>query len=152
MHVTHGFDDLVLDPARGEEEQRRVARVDALSDLLDDVVVDPVVGDFPASAPVIDPIATPIPGMKTSSPINVPQNVPPRAPAHLEARHPTGHDTAVCLTERALAAWRGPALSDFTDEPFAAADILRLEEARLRTLELRLETQLAAGDHTDVVP
>jgi hypothetical protein len=43
--------------------------------------------------------------------------------------------------------WRGPALADFADEPFAAADILRLEEARLQTLELRVEAQLAAGDH-----
>ena len=55
------------------------------------------------------------------------------------------------LAEQALAQWRGSALADFADEPFAAADILRLEEARLQTLELRVEAQLAAGDHADVV-
>jgi DNA-binding SARP family transcriptional activator len=58
---------------------------------------------------------------------------------------------AVRLAEQALARWRGPALVDFTDEPFAAADILRLEEARLQTVELHVEAQLAAGAHVDVV-
>jgi DNA-binding SARP family transcriptional activator len=58
---------------------------------------------------------------------------------------------AVRLAEQALARWRGPALADFAQEPFAAADILRLEEARLQTLELHVEAQLAAGDHADVV-
>jgi DNA-binding SARP family transcriptional activator len=58
---------------------------------------------------------------------------------------------AVRLAEQALAAWRGPALTDFADEPFAATDILRLEEARLQTVELHVEAQLAAGDHANVV-
>jgi DNA-binding SARP family transcriptional activator len=59
--------------------------------------------------------------------------------------------SAIRLAERALAQWRGPALADFVDERFAADDILRLEEARLQTLELHVEAQLAAGDHADVV-
>jgi DNA-binding SARP family transcriptional activator len=52
---------------------------------------------------------------------------------------------------RALAEWRGPALADFVDEPFAIADIQRLEEARLQTLELRIDADLAAGRHVDVI-
>ncbi len=53
--------------------------------------------------------------------------------------------------EQALAQWRGPALADFSDEPFAAAEIHRLEEARLQTVELHLEARLATGDHAGVV-
>jgi DNA-binding SARP family transcriptional activator len=59
--------------------------------------------------------------------------------------------TAVRLAQQALARWRGPALADLADEPFAAADILRLEEARLQVVELQAEAQLAIGDHADVV-
>jgi DNA-binding SARP family transcriptional activator len=58
---------------------------------------------------------------------------------------------AVRLADRALAQWRGPALADFAAESFATADIMRLEEARLLTLELRAEAQLAAGDHAALV-
>ena len=36
----------------------------------------------------------------------------------------------------ALALWRGEALADLADEPFAAAEIRRLEELRLRAIEL----------------
>jgi DNA-binding SARP family transcriptional activator len=59
--------------------------------------------------------------------------------------------SAIRLAGQALAQWRGPALADFVDERFAAADILRLEEARLQILELHVEARLAAGDHADVV-
>ena len=51
----------------------------------------------------------------------------------------------------ALAEWRGPALADFGDDHFATNDILRLEEARLQALELRIDADLAAGRHRDVV-
>jgi predicted ATPase len=37
-----------------------------------------------------------------------------------------------------LALWRGPALADVADEPFARADAARLEEARLTALEGRI--------------
>ena len=37
----------------------------------------------------------------------------------------------------ALALWRGDALADLADEPFAAAEIRRLEELRLRAAEMR---------------
>ena len=48
---------------------------------------------------------------------------------------------ATTLAE-ALALWRGPALADFTYEPFAAEAIGRLEEARLVAVEARIEADL----------
>jgi DNA-binding SARP family transcriptional activator len=58
---------------------------------------------------------------------------------------------SMCLcTARAL--WRGPALSDFAYEPFAQAEIVRLEELRLITTEEWLEAELALGRHSAVVP
>ena len=45
----------------------------------------------------------------------------------------------------ALALWRGPPLADVADEPFAAAQIRRLEGLRLRAAELAVEADLAAG-------
>src|SRR5829696_2889981 len=51
----------------------------------------------------------------------------------------------------ALALWRGPALDDLADEPFAAAEIRRLEELRIAALELAIEHDLDAGRHRDVV-
>ena len=51
----------------------------------------------------------------------------------------------------ALALWRGPALDDVADEPFAAAEIRRLEELRLAALELAIERDLDAGRHREVV-
>ena len=43
---------------------------------------------------------------------------------------PTG-PTAADLLDRALGLWRGPALQEFADEPFAAAEAARLDELRL---------------------
>lgn len=54
------------------------------------------------------------------------------------------------LTE-ALSLWRGPALADFAYEPFAQAEIARLEELRLAALEQRLEADLALGRHGELV-
>ncbi len=51
----------------------------------------------------------------------------------------------------ALTLWRGPPLADFAAEPFAPAEIARLEEQRLEAVEMRLEADLAAGRHRDVV-
>ena len=51
----------------------------------------------------------------------------------------------------ALALWRGEALADLADEPFAAAEIRRLEELRLRAIELAIDSDLAAGRHAEVV-
>ena len=43
----------------------------------------------------------------------------------------------------ALALWRGEPLADVADEPFAAAEIRRLEELRLRGGELAIDADLA---------
>ena len=51
----------------------------------------------------------------------------------------------------ALALWRGPALADVADEPFAAEEIRRLEGLRLRALELAIDADLDAGRHREVV-
>ena len=51
----------------------------------------------------------------------------------------------------ALALWRGEALTDLVDEPFAAAEIRRLEELRLRATELAIDADLAAGRHAQVI-
>ncbi len=51
----------------------------------------------------------------------------------------------------ALSLWRGPPLADFTFEPFAQADIARLEELRLTVLEGRVEADLEAGRHAELV-
>jgi len=42
-------------------------------------------------------------------------------------------------------------LADVSDEPFAAAEIRRLEELRLHAHELAVETDLAAGRHAAVL-
>src|SRR5262249_46448781 len=39
------------------------------------------------------------------------------------------------LLKEALTLWRGPALAEFTNEPFAGVERLRLEELRLEALE-----------------
>jgi DNA-binding SARP family transcriptional activator len=52
----------------------------------------------------------------------------------------------------ALALWRGDPLPEFAFESFAEADIRRLEELRLTTLEERIDADLAAGRSADLVP
>lgn len=62
-------------------------------------------------------------------------------------RHAEGGDVeraAGTLTD-ALALWRGPPLPDFANEPFAQAEIARLDELRLRALETRIDADLARG-------
>jgi DNA-binding SARP family transcriptional activator len=51
----------------------------------------------------------------------------------------------------ALELWRGAPLADVADEPFAAAEIGRLEELHLRALELAIDAELAAGRHAEVI-
>ena len=60
------------------------------------------------------------------------------------------HPAAQALRE-ALALWRGPALADVADEPFAQAERQRLEELRLVALEDRLAAELALGGHAAAV-
>ncbi|MGZ8694644.1 MAG: BTAD domain-containing putative transcriptional regulator [Gaiellaceae bacterium] len=51
------------------------------------------------------------------------------------------------LLREALELWRGPPLSDLAQEPFAQAEIRRLEELRLEALERRFEAELSLGRH-----
>ena len=51
----------------------------------------------------------------------------------------------------ALALWRGDALADVASEPFAAAEIRRLDDLRLRAAELAIAERPAAGRHDDVL-
>jgi ABC-type transport system substrate-binding protein/DNA-binding SARP family transcriptional activator len=46
---------------------------------------------------------------------------------------------------RALTLWQGAPLADVANEPFAAAEIRRLEELRLRAAELAIDDDLALG-------
>ena len=48
---------------------------------------------------------------------------------------------------QAEALWRGPALAEFVDHPFAQAEAARLEELRLAATEERVATELALGRH-----
>ena len=51
----------------------------------------------------------------------------------------------------ALALWRGEPLADVADEPFAAAEIRRLDELRVRAAEAAIDADLAAGRHDEVI-
>jgi DNA-binding SARP family transcriptional activator/DNA-binding beta-propeller fold protein YncE len=51
----------------------------------------------------------------------------------------------------ALAVWHGPALADFAHEPWAQAEIVRLEERRLACVEARLDLDLKAGLAAELV-
>jgi predicted ATPase/DNA-binding SARP family transcriptional activator/Tfp pilus assembly protein PilF len=52
----------------------------------------------------------------------------------------------------ALALWRGSALADFEQEPFAWAEISRLEQLRLDAVESRIDEDLVAGHHATLLP
>jgi DNA-binding SARP family transcriptional activator len=58
---------------------------------------------------------------------------------------------AVRLLRRALSLWRGSALQEFADRPFAAAEASRLEELREAALEDLFDAELALGRHHEVV-
>jgi DNA-binding SARP family transcriptional activator/predicted ATPase len=52
---------------------------------------------------------------------------------------------AAQLLDQAMLLWRGPPLADFRYEPFAQAEIARLEELQLACLEERNDARLALG-------
>ncbi|MFG6198195.1 BTAD domain-containing putative transcriptional regulator [Nonomuraea sp. JJY05] len=58
---------------------------------------------------------------------------------------------AAATLREALSLWRGPALVDVREAPFAAAEAERLERARLAALEDRVEAELALGADLDLV-
>jgi predicted ATPase/DNA-binding SARP family transcriptional activator len=66
--------------------------------------------------------------------------------AAAQARLGTGdHAGAADLLAAALDLWRGPALADVADAPFAAPTIARLSELRLSATEDRIDADLALG-------
>jgi len=58
---------------------------------------------------------------------------------------------AAAILRRALGLWRGPALTDFTYEPFAETEIRRLEEIHFAAVEDLIEAELALGNHAEVI-
>ena len=72
----------------------------------------------------------------------------PEAPSTRSASSACSRSRAA---REALALWRGDALADVADEPFAAAEIRRLEELRLRAAEMAIDADLEAGRHVEVI-
>ena len=68
-----------------------------------------------------------------------------------EAREGVDARTARDRLGAALGLWRGEALADLAYEPFAQAEIARLDEARLAALEDRIDADLELGRHREVV-
>jgi predicted ATPase/DNA-binding SARP family transcriptional activator len=62
------------------------------------------------------------------------------------------HAGAVARLAEALDLWRGPALADVLDVPFAPVAAARLAEHRAAAIEDRAEAELATGDHRAAVP
>ncbi|GAA4564806.1 BTAD domain-containing putative transcriptional regulator [Planotetraspora kaengkrachanensis] len=62
------------------------------------------------------------------------------------------HHAAARLLREALGLWRGPALADVPDAPFAATEAARLEELRLDAAEDLADAALALGEHRDLLP
>jgi WD40 repeat protein/DNA-binding SARP family transcriptional activator len=60
-------------------------------------------------------------------------------------------EEAGAVLRKALALWRGPPLADLAFEPFAQVEIARLEEEQQTALEMRVEADLAAGRHAELV-
>ena len=60
-------------------------------------------------------------------------------------------DRAEKTFAHALTLWHGPPFADFAGEPFAQAEIARLEQLRLRALEEQIEARTALGCHATVL-
>ncbi|MEU3697250.1 BTAD domain-containing putative transcriptional regulator [Streptomyces griseoviridis] len=60
-------------------------------------------------------------------------------------------DTAGALLREGLGLWRGRPFAEWADEPFARPVTTRLEALRLDASELRIEMDLASGEHESLV-
>jgi YVTN family beta-propeller protein len=60
-------------------------------------------------------------------------------------------ERASSVLREALELWRGPALAEFAFEPFAQAEIARLEDLRVAAVEERVDADLALGRHADLI-
>lgn len=59
--------------------------------------------------------------------------------------------TAVARLDAGLALWRGPALADVADRPFALREAARLEGLRSAARRMRIEADLCIGRHAEVL-
>jgi DNA-binding SARP family transcriptional activator/ABC-type branched-subunit amino acid transport system substrate-binding protein len=60
-------------------------------------------------------------------------------------------DDAAARLREALSIWRGQPLADLGDEPFARDVVPALEDERLAAVESRIDADLAAGRHTELI-
>jgi DNA-binding SARP family transcriptional activator/Tfp pilus assembly protein PilF len=60
-------------------------------------------------------------------------------------------ESASALFGEASALWRGPALADLAEEPFAGAAAARLDESRMEAVEERIAADLELGRHASLV-
>jgi predicted ATPase/DNA-binding SARP family transcriptional activator len=60
-------------------------------------------------------------------------------------------DEAAAKLCAALELWRGPPLAELAAMPFVPAEVARLEEQHVAALEVRVEAELAAGHHAELV-
>ena len=68
-----------------------------------------------------------------------------------EVRGTSDPDERLAAADAALALWRGRALADVLDEPFARPESERLEEERLVVGEERFDALLALGRHDEAI-
>lgn len=59
--------------------------------------------------------------------------------------------TATARLDAGLALWRGPALADVADRPFAFREVARLEGLRRTARQVRIEVDLVLGRHAEVL-
>jgi DNA-binding SARP family transcriptional activator len=69
----------------------------------------------------------------------------------VEAAREAEPEQSAALLRKALGLWRGPALAEFSAEPFGRVEARRLEDRRLATLEERIEADLALGRHAELI-
>ena len=74
-----------------------------------------------------------------------------RSPAGRQALADGRADRAGDLLREALALWRGAPLAEFAWAPFAQTESSRLEELHVAALEARVEADLGAGRHAELV-
>src|SRR3954452_15654000 len=60
-------------------------------------------------------------------------------------------EEAAAELHAALELWRGPPLAELAATPFAPAEIARLEEQHLAAVEVRVDADLAAGRHAEII-
>jgi DNA-binding SARP family transcriptional activator len=74
-----------------------------------------------------------------------------RFETHFDGAREVKAEKAAAQLREALALWRGAPLAEFGYDSFAQSEIARLEELRIACLEERVDADLAAGRHTELV-